>query len=165
MTDALGDLVAESGAVQQDLVAGGVEGVASGLLAREIDALTSPSGGQTFVRPRPLITTQTRLESRLPAIATQIKEGVGPALAKTTADRVAGEARIRCPVRTGALRDSIRVRKQRGRDSYTVAAGSREVFYAKFVEWGTVNTAAQPFLLPAAESVKTEVEVFGVAGW
>jgi len=48
------------------------------------------------------------------------------------------------PVDTGTLRDSIRYEDGR---VYT------DVEYAPFVEYGTVNAPAQPFMRPAADTV------------
>lgn len=59
-----------------------------------------------------------------------------------------GYAKARCPVDTGRLRNSI---------THEVAAGEHAVYvgtnveYGPYVELGTRNHAAQPFLRPAAE--------------
>ena len=58
---------------------------------------------------------------------------------------VASDARSRAPVDTGALRDSIDV--QPGKVTVSVP-------YAAFVEYGTSDTPAQPFLRPAADTVE-----------
>ena len=73
---------------------------------------------------------------------------------------VATAARANAPVRTGALQSTIRavrqtgfVNEQRHKDiEAQVRAGGREAPYAVLVELGTVHTAAQPFLEPAAIS-------------
>ncbi len=59
-------------------------------------------------------------------------------------------ARQLVPVDTGALRASIKIAKQ---PRYGSLIGTLEAseFYAKFVEYGTVNMDAQPFMTPAAE--------------
>lgn len=76
---------------------------------------------------------------------------------------VAEEARRLCPVDTGQLKASI---------GYTVRQSDKTVQihadmpYAYFVEWGTRNTRAQPFLRPAilaarswaTRSVNTEMQ-------
>lgn len=57
-------------------------------------------------------------------------------------------AQALCPVDTGALRDSIT--SQIEGDVITISAGTD---YALFVEMGTINMAAQPFLRPSIGAV------------
>ncbi len=66
-----------------------------------------------------------------------------------TAKLMSREAKQRCPVDTGALRNSIAARKN-GLKA-TVGAGNNNVNYASFVEYGTYKMAAQPFMTPAKE--------------
>lgn len=81
-----------------------------------------------------------------------------PAAAKSTAteaERIAARARERVPVRTGALRSSIRASKPGiagGDVTVTVSAGGQGVDYAAFVEHGTAHMAPQPFMRPAVDS-------------
>jgi HK97 gp10 family phage protein len=56
------------------------------------------------------------------------------------------EARRLCPVRTGQLRDSIGYYYDQRTKTLTLYA---DKFYAGFVEFGTRNTRAQPFMRPA----------------
>lgn len=85
---------------------------------------------------------------------------------------VAGKARQKCPVgvdvnysgkwgkRTaGALKASIRVVRLKGdpKQNVRVYAGNREVFYARFVEYGTVKMKAKPFMRPSLNSSKSEI--------
>jgi HK97 gp10 family phage protein len=80
------------------------------------------------------------------------------------ADRIVAGARLRVPVESGAVRDSIRrtdVREsKRGQDRLYVAitAGDQSTLtdekgirfqIARLLEFGTVAMPAQPFLLPA----------------
>lgn len=55
------------------------------------------------------------------------------------------EAKLRAPVDTGTLRNSIQTVRL-GPASYAVVVG---VDYGVHVEWGTVKMAAQPYLRPA----------------
>ncbi len=86
-------------------------------------------------------------------------------------EQIADRARSLCPVDTGALKSTIRVRRLKG-DPYLdvrVYAGSRVAgggskkgadrgaFYAHMVEYGTVKMAKKPFLRPALDSVKGNV--------
>jgi HK97 gp10 family phage protein len=91
-------------------------------------------------------------------------------LEKTAMDRLykAGEevadiARRLVPVQTGKLRDSIRVTRLRGdpKLNIRVYAGSREkggAFYAHMVEYGTVKMRAKPFLRPALNQLKGQIQ-------
>ena len=72
---------------------------------------------------------------------------------------VAAEAKQLVPVRTGNLRDSIRVRsspKKYKPGALVIASGSKKAgtkgYHAKLVEYGTVKTKARPFLEPAART-------------
>jgi len=78
-------------------------------------------------------------------------------------------ARAFCPVRTGALRDSIRVERPSLFTAKLVAGGGghvnpltgREVDYARHVHDGTSRTPARPFILQAvlAERLNTGREI------
>ncbi len=59
--------------------------------------------------------------------------------------------------RAGALKASIRVVRLHGdpKRNVRVYAGSRKVFYARFVERGTVKMRARPFLRPALNASKS----------
>jgi len=59
----------------------------------------------------------------------------------------------------GALKRSIRVVRLYGDPKMNVRiyAGNKEVFYARFVEYGTKKMAARPFLRPAVNAVKREL--------
>lgn len=65
------------------------------------------------------------------------------------------------PVDSGDLRDSIRVQPKpgSGKGQYAVAAGSKEVTYAMAVEYGTVDSPAQPYLRPAYDAIDVAAEV------
>ncbi|MEN3329016.1 MAG: hypothetical protein V7638_3823 [Acidobacteriota bacterium] len=76
------------------------------------------------------------------------------------ATQIASLARQLCPVgETGNLRDSIAIETYSGhRPGFGVAKSVVVgMFYAPYVEFGTVNSPAQPFLMPAFESVKPNV--------
>ncbi len=63
------------------------------------------------------------------------------------------KAKEKCPVKTGRLRDSIRIMKV---DEDTVIVGSN-VEYALEVERGTSKRAAKPFLRPALYSATKDL--------
>ena len=88
------------------------------------------------------------------------------------AREILAEALARCPVATGALRDTLRVVEGHLDDAGTIVLGSREgrsewlviagdesgkgpVMYAAFVEFGTSSAPARPFLRPAIEAVRS----------
>lgn len=85
---------------------------------------------------------------------------------------VAITARQLVPVRSGDLRDSIVVSNKfsegaeftggRGVNIIYVGPLSSDVFYAWFLEFGTVYMAAQPFLIPAVD--QNEALVFEILG-
>lgn len=76
---------------------------------------------------------------------TAVKGAAAAEVGKTVlSEDVAGGARAMAPVDTGALRDSIAVTEN------GVGVG---VPYASFVEYGTSDTPAQPYLRPAADTV------------
>ena len=67
---------------------------------------------------------------------------------------IAAEAKRRVPVKSGKLRQSIRVRRLKGdpKQDVRVYAGNRikgGAFYAHMVERGTKKMTARPFLRPA----------------
>ena len=90
------------------------------------------------------------------------------------AEVVATDARRRAPVgvnvpagqgkwsgrEAGALKKSIRVVRLHGdkRRNIRVYAGSKQVFYARFVEYGTSKMSARPFLRPALNSSKGKIQ-------
>ena len=81
---------------------------------------------------------------------------------------VAAEAKTIVPVRTGALRDSIRARKRSAVVHTTrrrrkiagaaaqVVAGGKNAHHAFLIEYGTVRMKAQPYLEPALRSTVSQ---------
>lgn len=69
------------------------------------------------------------------------------------------EARLRCPVRTGRLRNGIETRIDTGEGaSECVGVLFDEVNYAPFVEFGTRFMRAQPFLRPGMAMAEARYE-------
>ena len=62
-------------------------------------------------------------------------------------------AKTNAPVDTGFLRGSIRARRQ-GKFHWIIAVGAE---YGAYVELGTRNMAAQPYMLPAVQTVKSKL--------
>jgi HK97 gp10 family phage protein len=69
-------------------------------------------------------------------------------VAKTALD-LEGHAKSRAPVDTGTLKNSIQATRI-GPAHWRVVVG---VDYGMYVEWGTANMAAQPFIQPAILAV------------
>jgi len=85
---------------------------------------------------------------------------------KTTldlAEAIVAKAKEKVPVRTGALKESIRVEHGESGSavlgSAHVVAGGEKVVYATYVEMGTRKMAAQPYLRPSAEEVMHDASV------
>lgn len=71
-------------------------------------------------------------------------------LSKDAADETVRIAKILVPVDEGTLRDSIEAKE----DEDGSWSASPNTDYDVFVEYGTINTPAQPYLTPAAEQAK-----------
>jgi HK97 gp10 family phage protein len=76
-------------------------------------------------------------------------------LVRDMADKVVEKAIDKCPVKTGTLRDSIRI-LDKDWENHEITVGTKmEVVqpYAVFVEYGTSKQKAQPFLVPSKDEV------------
>lgn len=93
-------------------------------------------------------------ESNIPRIIRQLKENEERAL-EAIGIFVRGETQVRCPVRTGNLRDSYDY--QVDHPSKTVRIGTN-VEYGSYVELGTSNHREQPHLRPAVEENKDRIQ-------
>lgn len=107
------------------------------------------------------------LKSRFPEITTSLPLKARAAIQAGT-ERIAADARHRAPVshdvhhgyQPGSLRDSIEARSgsaEAGVVSGTEVYGIFAAWYYRFPEFGTRYFAAEPFIVPAAESGKAEV--------
>lgn len=82
---------------------------------------------------------------------------------ETAASLVAARARMLVPVKSGKLRETVRVVRLTGDPKLNVRvyAGNRikgGAFYAHMVEYGTMKMPAKPFLRPALQEVKGRVK-------
>lgn len=100
------------------------------------------------------------LHSRFPQIALELPGRVAEA-AKKGAERVADGARERVPVHTGRLHDAIHV-EQQGVGDYAVIAGDHDAFYGHIVEHGGRFSPPHPFMMPAAEATRDDIQRFGI---
>jgi len=94
------------------------------------------------IRARGLSSAQQRLRNIADRVA-----GVTEQAVSDFADEVVDQMKGVVPVDTGVLRDSIE--KMGGNGKYTV--GPRDVDYAAFVEYGTSNGPAQPYVAPTLQ--------------
>lgn len=105
------------------------------------------------------------LKSRLPEITDRIVLRVPEALA-LGAELIVESAKERCPVVTGALRDSIHEQREASGRYYAnrrVYAGDDKVFYGNMVEHGHAiagggQVAPHPFLVPAVEDNRDRID-------
>lgn len=97
-------------------------------------------------------------QSRLPKFITGLKRAAD-LTEDDVADRVLTRAQNRAPRRTGKLAAAIH--KETTEDGVLVIAGDNGVFYGHIVEHGGVHTAPRPFLVPAAEETRSEIDSLG----
>lgn len=89
------------------------------------------------------------VDDRLRNLPAHLRQA-GRELVLRTAVTIEGQAKILCPVDTGALRASIMV-TETGEMSAEVGP---HMEYESYVEFGTVHQRAQPYLTPAAEGAR-----------
>ena len=87
--------------------------------------------------------------NRLPELSGMIQARAEQIVSKATFD-VEAEAKTVVPVDTGNLKNSITANLVKPLEG-VVSTG---VEYAEYVEYGTSKMAAQPYMTPAAETVK-----------
>lgn len=92
------------------------------------------------------------ITNRFPQVTAQIEGDIEDRL-RSAALQVEALAKLRAPVDTGFLRNSISAQRITAK-RWVVEAGA---YYAPYVEYGTVRAAAQPFLRPALEVVKAQI--------
>jgi HK97 gp10 family phage protein len=95
-------------------------------------------------------------KSRFDEIRRELPDRVDGAV-KAAAGLIADGALERVPVDTGDLQRAIHVERQAERE-YLVVAGDRSAFYGHMVEFGTSHSAPRPFLIPAFEAAREQVE-------
>lgn len=75
---------------------------------------------------------------------------------------VESEAKVRTPVDTGNLRDSITYRVNEGEKNVAIGTNAE---YAQWVEKGSSRSSAQPFLTPAVESNTSRIQELVRGAW
>ena len=100
-----------------------------------------------------------RLQAALKAVPEVVTEELGRAV-RDLILLVEGEAKKRCAVDTGKLRASITPVIE----SWAAGYVGTNTAYAPYVEYGTRNMAAQPYLEPAFEEGRKQAgKIFGAA--
>jgi HK97 gp10 family phage protein len=99
--------------------------------------------------------------SRLPAVIAQFPIRLDAAT-RAVAENIAERARDRVPVDSGRLKSAIHVERA-GAGEYAVIAGDRDAWYGHFVEFGTVRSAAHPFMTPASEETRPTIRAISQA--
>jgi HK97 gp10 family phage protein len=105
-----------------------------------------------------------QLETALKELGGEIAGRLGSNSVRAGARVIAAEARRKAPVgATGNLKRSITTVEDRdarlARGKQRIAYAGSKLFYARFVEFGTVHAAAKPFLRPALdESAQAAVD-------
>jgi len=89
---------------------------------------------------------------RLEDIASAIRQELTAAM-EQEAEALLAEAKRRCPVDTGTLRNSIRA-EVRAQGADVEAAVGSGLFYAPAVELGTLSRPPAPYLAPALRAGK-----------
>jgi len=87
--------------------------------------------------------------NRLPEMGPAVRKACGDVVRKAATD-VLADAKVRCPVDTGALVNSGQMKML----APLTAEVAFTTDYAHFVELGTVKMAAQPYLTPAVEMMR-----------
>jgi len=77
---------------------------------------------------------------------------------KLGAETIERAAKERVPVASGTLRDAIHTDRKKVAE-YEVRAGNTEAFYGHMVEHGTSHSPPHPFLVPALEEEREQVQV------
>lgn len=96
------------------------------------------------------VTTISVTFNRFPEIAAALPDKTKAVVAKAAFD-IEAQAKNRVPVDTGALKNSITTDFEN--DGLT-AVVAPHMEYAAFVEYGTRRMSAQPYMTPAAETVR-----------
>jgi HK97 gp10 family phage protein len=80
-------------------------------------------------------------------------DGKASEIVRTTAFEVEQKAKMLAPVKTGALKGSLKAEEHGGPLSWWVHDGME---YGLFNELGTSRMAAHPFMVPAVEGVRAK---------
>jgi len=100
-----------------------------------------------------------KLNRKLKTLESKVEKKLTRQALRAGAKIIAKEAKLRAPVDTGELKSKIKVwalKRSRKRIGVLVGTSAKEYtgdqFYAAFVEYGTKDMPAKPFMGPAAEA-------------
>jgi len=100
--------------------------------------------------------------NRLQQIGANVSRLENKAL-KDAAEPVLEDAKVNAPIRTGKLKEGLKISGIKNRDGtkYVLVgidkSDSSKIFYGKFIEFGTSKMSPRPFLEPAYEKNKKEI--------
>jgi HK97 gp10 family phage protein len=100
------------------------------------------------------LSVHVKVTSHIPQLSAAVKQKAELAVTKAAAD-IEAQAKVRAPVDTGLLKNSIQSRRE-GDLRHIVES---PVHYSVYQEFGTRKMPAQPFMLPAVEFVKPSFEM------
>ena len=101
------------------------------------------------------ITGQEKLISDIRKASADVQDNARKVL-NEQAEIIRDDAKSRAPVDSDTLQKSIKASKTKKSLNASVSAGGGDAHYAPFVEFGTKNADAQPFLYPAARAHEEE---------
>ncbi|SHH03772.1 phage protein, HK97 gp10 family [Kaistia soli DSM 19436] len=96
---------------------------------------------------------KARFKAFMAALPAQIKADIAPAVDKS-ADEMVSAMKSLAPSDDGDLRASIRVEPGQHELSRKVVAGNAAAPHATYVEFGTIDTPAQPYFWPIVRSFR-----------
>lgn len=107
------------------------------------------------------------IKKQLEAVSDKAKKSSVYAGAQAAAEVIYKEAKVRVPVQSGKLRDSIYQVQSKDNSTdtkavYHVAWNHRKAPHGHLIEFGTSRAPAHPFLRPAYEATKQEAIQAGI---
>jgi HK97 gp10 family phage protein len=95
------------------------------------------------------------LKSRIPQIIVEIDVRIADVIDRG-ADAVVRDAKARVPRKTDTLYNAIH-KDEQDDGTYVLGGNDDEAWYGHLVEYGTVRTAPQPFLVPSLEENRQDI--------
>lgn len=110
------------------------------------------------VKIEPSVRAKNTIAVRFDKMTRAARKG-GSAEALKQAENIADEMRSLAPVLTGAMKADIAVKTRVNNNREIVlSVGPHNTHYAKFVEFGTVNMSANPFMRVSIELHRRDVQ-------
>jgi HK97 gp10 family phage protein len=108
------------------------------------------------MRPTLKIKGFDELEKKMERLSKALPNRTQRKIESSGAEILLREMEALIPVRTGALREDLDIVVNAG--SVTVGPSGQTAFRAHFLEFGTVNHAAQPFIRPAFDNTEGRIK-------